>query len=64
MSEEIKDEIKSEKPAPKAKAKVEKPADAAPVRTDGLVAFTKDGVTIRRNVEQSSALEKAGWSRV
>lgn len=61
MSEEIKDEIKSEKPAPKVKA--EKPADAAPVRTDGLVAFTKDGVTIRRNAEQSSALEKAGWVR-
>ena len=61
MSEEIKDEIKSEKTAPKAK--VEKPVEPAPVRTDGLVAFTRDGVTIRRNAEQSSALEKAGWVR-
>ena len=63
MSEEIKDEIK-ESEKPKAKAKAEKPADAAPVSGDGLVAFTRDGVTIRRNAEQSSALEKAGWSRV
>lgn len=63
MSEEIKEEMKAEKPAPKAKAKAEK-VEAAPVRTDGLVAFTRDGVTIRRNAEQSGALEKAGWSRV
>ena len=61
MSEEIKDEIKAEKTAPKAK--VEKPVESAPVLTDGLFAFTRDGVTIRRNAEQSSALEKAGWVR-
>ena len=59
MSEEIKEEIKEKKPA-----KAEKPVDVAPVRTDGLVAFTKDGVTIRRNAEQTSALEKKGWTRV
>ena len=62
MSEEIKEEIK-ESEKPKAKAKAEKPADVAPVSDDGLVAFIKDGVTIRRNAEQSSALEKAGWVR-
>jgi len=62
MSEEIKSEVKPEKSAPKVKA--EKPVESAPVRTDGLVAFTKDGVTIRRNAEQSDVLEKTGWSRV
>lgn len=58
MSEEIKDEVKKEKPA-----KAEKPAPVEE-RTDGLVAFIKDGVTIRRNAEQASALEKKGWARV
>ena len=58
MSEEIKEEIKEKKPA-----KTEKPAPVEE-RTDGLAAFTKDGVTIRRNAEQASALEKKGWARV
>ena len=58
MSEEIKEEIKEKKPA-----KAEKTAPVGE-RTDGLVAFTKDGVTIRRNAEQTSALEKKGWARI
>ena len=58
MSEEIKDEVKKEKPA-----KAEKPSPVEE-RTDGLVAFIKDGVTIRRNAEQTSTLEKKGWARV
>lgn len=65
MSDEIKveEEVKGEKPA-KAEKTVKVKAEevpAAPVRSDGLVAFYKDGVTIRRPAEMFPTLEKAGW---
>ena len=62
MSDEIKveEEVKDDKPA-KAEKPVKAKADAAPVRADGKIAFIKDGVTIWRNADESSALMLAGW---
>lgn len=65
MDEKEQDIIKPEESAKEPKKKKD-PAliIIADIDNGGVVAFTREGVTIQRNAEQENALKKLGWVRV